>query len=759
MPRPAARIWLGAWTAFLFLCVGPTQAIADAPQAVSAVDYLRDVRPVLRSRCITCHGPMKQEAGLRLDAATLVLKGGDDGAVISPGQSNASRLIERVSAEDADERMPPKGPALTLREIEILKGWIGAGAHAPSGEIIAPTPREHWAFQPVRPPPIQEVKDRIWANNPIDQFVLAKLEARGWRPNPPASLQALLRRVYLDLIGLPPTPDEQEAYLQSSEPDAYEKLVASLLDQPAFGERYARHWLDVVRYADSNGYERDAAKPEVWRYRDYVIRAFNSDLPFDRFVLEQLAGDELADASADTMLATGFHRLGPWDDEPADVAADRFDQLDDIVNTTSQAFLGLTMGCARCHDHKFDPLSQRDYYSLVAVFNPLMRPRDGRKELTLPIATLAERRRLSDMESASLPQGYFLDEPSPPPPPTHLLLRGSPHQPADEVSPAVPAVLASQPVAFLSPDEFTSRRRLSLAQWLVADENPLTARVIVNRVWQWHFGEGLVRTPNDFGLSGERPTHPELLDYLAWWFVHEARWSLKKLHYLIVTSSTYQQSRESREECAAVDPDNRLLWRRSPARLEVETIRDSMLAVSGQLGTAIYGPPIYPFIPREALESHADKATIWPAYDERAAARRTVYAFTKRSLLVPLLEVLDLCDTTRSSPKRSVTTVPTQALTLFNSDFVVQQATHLARRLRLEAGEVLDAQIELAWRLALCRRPTADELTALRQFVRDEIDRGQSDHSETAKEAELKEAALVQLCRVLFNLNEFVYPD
>lgn len=742
--------------AIISLGLSNAQAKADAS---AAVDYLRDVRPLLRSRCVACHGPIKQEAGLRLDAAKLVVAGGDDGAVVTPGDSKGSRLIERVSAEDADERMPPKGPALAPREIELLKTWIDAGAPVPPGEIIAPTPREHWAFQPVHQTPLPEVKDRSWAKNPIDQFVLAKLEERGWQPNSPASPQALLRRVYLDLVGLPPTPDEQDAFLQSRETNAYDKLIASLLDRPAYGERYARHWLDVVRYADSNGYERDAAKPEVWRYRDYVIRSFNSDLPFDRFILEQMAGDELADASADTMIATGFHRLGPWDDEPADVAADRFDQLDDIVNTTSQAFLGLTMGCARCHDHKFDPLLQRDYYSLVAVFNPLVRPRDGRKELTLPIATLADRRNLSNAEKTSLPQGYFWDEPSTPPPPTNVLLRGSPHQPGDEVSPAVPAVLVSQGVTFLSPSEFTSRRRLSLANWLVADDNPLTARVIVNRVWQWHFGEGLVRTPNDFGLSGERPTHPDLLDYLAWWFVHEAHWSLKKLHYLIVTSSTYQQSRESREECADADPDNRLLWRRSPMRLEVEPIRDSMLAVSGQLDMTMYGPAIYPLIPREALESHADKTTIWPAYDERAAARRTVYAFTKRSLLVPMLEVLDLCDTTRSSPKRSVTTVPTQALTLFNSEFVVQQSNHLAQRLRAEVGDDLTAQIDRAWRLALCRRPTTDELAVMRKFICDENEQLRSERRVAANEAELTEAALVQLCRVLFNLNEFVYPD
>lgn len=726
--------------------------------AADPVDYLRDIKPLLRSRCVTCHGPITQEAGLRVDAARLILKGSDEGPVALPGKSKESSLIARISSTDPDERMPPKGAALTPAEIATLAAWIDSGAPVPADEPMTPSPREHWSFQPLRPVPVPAVRDANWSRNPIDRFVLAKLEARGWTPSPDAEPAALMRRAYLDLHGLPPTPAEQEAFLATTDTDAYENLVTTLLSQPAFGERYARHWLDVVRYADSNGYERDAAKPDVWRYRDYVIRAMNEDLPFNRFLVEQVAGDELADADFDSIVATGFHRLGPWDDEPADPTADRFDQLDDIVNTTSQSFLALTMGCARCHDHKFDPLTQRDYYSLVSIFNPLARPQNGRTELTLPAMLPGARRQLTDDQKKAAPQGYFLEEKGAPPK-THILLRGSPGNPGDEVTPAMPAILLAKPADFLSPGEHSSRRRLTLAQWLVEGENPLTARVIVNRVWQWHFGEGLVRTSNDFGFNGERPTHPELLDYLAGWFVHEADWSLKKLHHLIMTSRTYQQSRASRAECEAADPENRLLWRRSLQRLEVEPIRDSILAVSGQLDRTLFGPPMYPLIPREALESHADKTSIWPAYNERAAARRTVYAFTKRSLLVPLLEVLDLCDTTRSSPRRNVTTVPTQALTLFNSDFVLQQARHLADRLQAEAGDDLDRQIDLAWQLALARSPRDEERTAMRAFVADEIGTLRAERGATATEAELRDAARVQLCRVLFNLNEFVYPE
>ncbi|WP_197489229.1 PSD1 and planctomycete cytochrome C domain-containing protein [Planctomyces sp. SH-PL14] len=730
----------------------PGQAAADP------VDYLRDIKPLLRSRCVTCHGAITQEAGLRVDAAKLILKGSDEGPVALAGKSRESSLIARISSTDPDERMPPKGAPLTPAEIATLAAWIDSGAPAPADEPMTPSPREHWSFQPLRPVPVPAVRDASWSRNPIDRFVLSKLESRGWTPNPDAPPAALMRRAYLDLHGLPPTPAEQKEFLATADTDAYDRLVTTLLSQPAFGERYARHWLDVVRYADSNGYERDAAKPDVWRYRDYVIRAMNEDLPFDRFLLEQVAGDELADADFDSIVATGFHRLGPWDDEPADPTADRFDQLDDIVNTTSQSFLALTMGCARCHDHKFDPLTQRDYYSLVSIFNPLARPQNGRTELTLPAMLPGARRQLTDDQKKAAPQGYFFEEKGTPPK-THILLRGSPGNPGDEVAPAMPAILLARSVDFLSPGEHSSRRRLTLAEWLVERENPLTARVIVNRVWQWHFGEGLVRTSNDFGLNGERPTHPELLDYLAGWFVHEADWSLKKLHHLIMTSRTYQQSRAVRTEYEAADPENRLLWRRSLQRLEVEPIRDSILAVSGQLDRTLFGQPMYPLIPREALESHADKTSIWPAYNERAAARRTVYAFTKRSLLVPLLEVLDLCDTTRSSPRRNVTTVPTQALTLFNSDFVLQQARHLADRLQAEAGDDLDRQIDLAWQLALARAPRDEERQAMRAFVADEIQTLRAERGATATEAEVRQAARVQLCRVLFNLNEFVYPE
>ena len=791
--------------------------------AQAAPDYVEDIKPLLKNRCWNCHGSLKQKAGLRLDAGSLIHAGAEGASILGA----ESELIFRVTSRDEDERMPPEGVALSARQVETLKAWIAAGGPYPEGETIPAKPAEHWAFRPVARPEPPAVQNTDWPRNEIDHFILARLEARGWTPNPDATPQQLLRRAHLDLIGLPPTLAEQDAF----EIEAWPALIDDLLGRGGYGERYARHWLDVARYADSNAYERDGAKPEVWRYRDYVIRALNADTPFARFIVEQLAGDEIPGASTETVLATGFNRLGPWDDEPADFGVDRFDQLDDIVNTTSQAFLGLTMGCARCHYHKFDPLSQVDYYSMVAVFDPLTRPQAGRSELTryaappeqraklvardneisaaenaakklyddfatkflregrstlsadvqLAFLVLPEKRNREQKKSVSENEGKLAEEIAPDLPKelsekmnahnaritalraetpdvekgyfmeelplfdrqTRLLKRGNPETPGDAVQPAMPVALAGEQPAFPEPDKFTTRRRLTLAKWIASPDNPLTARVIVNRVWQWHFGEALVRTPNDFGLIGEPPDNQQLLDWLAHWFVHNAGWSMKALHHKIMTSRAYQMSRLINADCAAEDPENRSLWRQSYRRLEVEAIRDSMLFVSGQLDRKMYGPPMHPFVPRDALLNHADKASIWPEFNEAAASRRTVYAFIKRSLLVPMLEVLDLCDTTQTSPSRAVTTVPTQALTLLNGDFAVRQARHFANRLRAEAGEELNAQIDLAYRLALSREPADHERAAMRAF----------------HEHQPADEALTQMCRVVFNLNEFVYPD
>ncbi len=682
------------------------------PSALAGVapDYEKDIKPLLKERCVACHGAIKQKAGLRLDAGVLITKGGKHAAIVA-GKSGESLLMERVLAHGEDERMPPEGARLTAAQVEVLGRWIDSGAAYPLDEKIPKAPLEHWAFQPVRSPALPVVKDKAWGRNGIDAFVLARLEGQGMPPPAQAPPMALLRRLHLDLTGLPPTVAEQARFAQQATRASLEGVMDDLLTRPEYGERWARHWLDVVRYADSNGYERDAEKPFVWRYRDYVIEALNGDKPFDRFIVEQLAGDELPGRSAESTIATGFLRLGHWDDEPADPATDRYDQLDDIVSTTGQAFLGLTIGCARCHDHKFEPLATRDYYSLVAVFNPLERPRKGRVELTVPVGEV---------------ETYTWSESAAKVPATHVLLRGSPTRLGELVEPAVPAILVKQQPPFPPQGGATTQRRLGLAQWIASEDNPLTARVMVNRVWQQHFGQGLVQTANDFGVMGEPPSNPELLDWLAHWFMHEAQWSLKKLHRLILTSRTWQTSKT---------PDASMRYR----RLEVEAIRDSMLAVSGQLNPKRYGPAMKPSIPAAALEANTDKEKVWQVSDEREASRRSIYAFIKRGLVIPMLETLDLADTVSSCPQRQVTTVAPQALSLFNGDFVNQQAKHFAARLKREAGGEPAQQIALAWRLALCREPSAAESARMLAFLREE--------------------SLEQACRVVLNLNEFVYPE
>ncbi len=774
-------------------------------------DYETEVRPLLAKRCHACHGAQVQMSKLRLDRRAAALRGGESGVpAFEPGNSEASLLIRYVSGTEKKVVMPPAGPRLTEAEIGLLKRWIDGGAPWPGEETAAaPETRDkrldHWAFQKLVKPAVPEVNDRAWVRNPVDAFVLAKLEARGWKPAAEAARGDLLRRVHLDLIGLPPTIAEQDAYRGDLDAEA-----ARLLARSEYGERWGRHWLDVVRYGESNGYERDAIKPHVWRYRDYVIGAFNSGKPFNRFLVEQLAGDELPGANAETMIATGFNRLGPWDDEPADPAEDRFDQLDDVVSTTSQAFLALTLGCARCHNHKFEPLLTKDYYGMVAVFNGLERPRNGRTELDRPIGIRDEvdrfnqrEKKIADLREAArldwlgsgksalpaaavtafltaaaerteeqkqlvrdhtkayeqelkalpvetevdrlkkevpdLPRGYFLEETFRQIPKTHILVRGKPGVPGPEVGPLVPAVLAkAQPSFEPAAGARTSQRRLRFAEWLASPDNPLTARVIVNRVWQWHFGEGLVRTANDFGVMGDKPEHRELLDWLAVWFV-ENGWSIKKLNALIVQSSTYRMSKASNERYAAEDPENRLLWRRPMRRLEAEAILDSALAVSGRLNRRMYGPFVYPHMQKEALEGSSDPGKIWMPYDEQAASRRAVYYFVKRSLMVPLMEVLDLCDTVRSAPKRQTTAVAPQALQLFNGDFINRQAHHFASRLREEAGPDPARQVEHAFRLALARPPTATERSTMLAF--------------------LKTESLEQMTRVILNLNEFVYAN
>jgi mono/diheme cytochrome c family protein len=833
-----------AW--FSVVCAAmPSHAVAadavpagPAPSPEAVRFFEAKVRPVLVDNCFQCHGEKKQEDNLRLDSRAGIIAGGDQGPAVVPGKPEESLLIQAVK-HSPDLSMPPK-KQLPSEQIADLTRWVKSGAIWPDdGKPAAALPRKgmqitakdraHWAFQPVKVPPIPAVKNTAWVANPIDAFVLARLEAKGLSPNPPADKRQLVRRLYYDLTGLPPTTAEVEAFVADSSPNAYDALVDRLLDSPHYGEKWARHWLDLVRYAESNSYERDDSKPNVWRYRDYVIRSFDEDKPYDQFVREQLAGDELSGPTPDRLIATGYYRLGIWDDEPADRELARYNELDDIVATTSQVFLGLTVDCARCHDHKIDPIPQSDYYKLLSFFQNVTAYHNGdptdqlpivadsaarevynqsadelkrnRRQLHAAIVELDKKfRRLylaakvkddqadaasvakldfgrlilsdgqqilgkedfaryqqlrADLDSVMRQkpvgeQALGVTENGREAPDTFVLLRGNPQNHGDKVEPGFLTVLgAEKPVIPTpSPDAKSTGRRTALADWIVAGKNPLTARVMVNRIWQYHFGRGIVRSPNNFGTQGDKPTHPELLDWLAAEFVQQG-WRLKPLHRLIVRSNAYRMSSAGNVQALALDPTNDLFWRFDMRRLTAEEIRDSILAVSGTLNPKMFGPSIYPELPPEVLASQSVPGRNWGKSSPEEQSRRSIYIHEKRSLLMPLLEAFDLGETDRSNPVRFSTTQPTQSLQMLNGLFLNDQAAALAARLRKEAGGDVRQQVRLALILVTSRPPDESEIARGVKLIETLRSRDQAS----------EETALRLFCLMALNMNEFVYID
>ncbi len=724
-------------------------AVGAAPPAASPAAlafFETKVRPVLAENCFKCHGPQKHQGGLRLDSRAALLAGGDQGPAVVPGEPERSLLIKAVRHQDDDLKMPPT-KKLSPRQIDDLAQWVRLGVPWPGADQAPPATRSagefqirdgnraHWSFQPVRRPALPKVKDPAAAVNPVDAFVLARLEAKGLHLGPPATRRELIRRAYFDLLGLPPTPEEVDAFVHDERPDAWERLLDRLLASPHYGERWGRHWLDVVRFGQTHGYERDDEKPNAWRYRDYVIKAFNEDKPYDQFVREHLAGDEIEPITDDGKTATAFYRLGVWDDEPDDARQAEFDALDDVLSTAGEAFLGLTLGCARCHDHKFDPLGQEDYYSLLAFFrNVAPTKRDNPRPIQLPLA--AGGKTLAVTESG------------PEPPATHLLIRGNAATPGKLVGPRFPLMLcaskeAATPAIPKPPaGSKTSGRRRVLAAWVASADNPLTARVMVNRVWQHHFGKGLVATtPSDFGRNGAAPTHPELLDWLAADFV-EGGWRLKRLHKVVMTSRTYRQSSRVRDK-GAIDPDNALLWRQNLRRLEAEAVRDAVLAVSGRLNPEMGGRGIFPTLPPEVLSTQSRPGLGWGKSEPRQECRRSVYIFVKRTLGVPLLESFDFASPDKSVAARPTTTIAPQALILLNSSFMEEQSAAFADRL-LREGSDAPKKIDRAFRLALGRSPTPQEAQVARAYL--------------ARQPDYRQA-LARLCKLILNLNEFVYVD
>jgi hypothetical protein len=767
---------MNRWTLGCFLLLGTAYGAENPhpPSPEAAAFFETKIRPVLIENCFQCHSDKKQRGGLRLDSRAAILRGGDTGPAIVPAQPEKSLLIQAISQE-GDLKMPPS-KKLRAQQVADLTHWVKMGAPWPGAEKggvavpprgefqISEKDRAHWAFQPLRRPALPVVKNTAWAANPIDAFLLASLEAKGWQPNPPASKRTFIRRATYDLTGLPPTPEEVDAFVEDPSPRAYENLIDRLLNSPSYGEKWGRHWLDLVRFAETNSYERDGPKPNAWRFRDYVIRSFNADKPYDQFLREQLAGDELPERDADTLIATGYYRLGIWDDEPSDPLQARYDGLDDIVARTGQVFLGLTFDCARCHDHKIDPIPQKDYYRLLAFFHNitpyrnggptdevrlLTRP-DGRQGFEFIRPPLREPGKPRGKRPAALDNALCVCESGTKAPDTFVLVRGNPQVKGDKVEPAFPMILGGTDatISTSAAGTRTSGRRLVLANWIASRENRLTARVLVNRVWQYHFGRGIVRSPNNFGTQGDKPTHPELLDYLATEFMDRS-WRLKALHRLIMTSQAYQMSSAPNEAILKADPTNQLFWRFDMRRLSAEELRDTILMLAGTLNRKMYGPGVYPLMPAEVLAGQSMPGKGWGQSPPEEQARRSVYVHVKRSLLTPILERFDAAETDRSSPVRFVTTQPTQALLMLNSAFLQDQAALLAARLQKEVGSDRTKLVERALLLATARPPRQEE-------VQRGVDLIQSLEKRDGLRADV---ALSYFCLVVLNLNEFLYLD
>jgi hypothetical protein len=791
------------------------------------------------------------------------LKGGQHGPAIVPGDAAASRLYRHLTGQEQPQM--PMGGRLTDAQIAVIKAWIDNGAEwdqaaspaAPAEHKFTESQRNYWAFQKVTKPSVPPVKARNAIRNPIDAFVVAKLEAQNLKPNPPADKITLLRRAYFDLIGLPPSPEDAQAFLADNSPAAFEKVVDRLLASPQYGERWGRHWLDLARYADSAGFKADETRPNVWRYRDYVIQSFNQDKPYDRFVREQIAGDELYPNDPGALIATGFDRLWPDESNMANPILRRQEILNDITDTVGAVFLGMTYGCARCHDHKFDPILQKDYYRLQAFFanvrnedsasllmgeqatahdrqqvewenqtreirarmEAILAPvriektKEGigmfPKEAQEAIFTAPEQRTpmqwqmyyrsasrlptVSELERALRGEAkqnyadlkkelakYDSLKPADPPiaeamrdagreaPPTFLLSKGVWDAPLDEVQPGFLSILDPTPAKFTAPEGLNSTgRRTALANWLVDSNNPLTSRVMVNRIWQDHFGAGIVGTASDFGLMGDRPSDPQLLDYLAATFV-ENGWSIKKMHRLIMLSNVYQQSSAYQAEAANVDPDNKLLWRYGRHRLEGEVIRDSMLFAGGQLSLKMGGPGVFPPLPEGV--TRGSKYLAWkPETDAAEANRRSVYVFVKRNLRYPMFEAFDFPDTHESCPRRYATVSPTQPLVMMNDELVRDWSRQLAGRVLNDSGLSAEQQVERAFRVVFTRAPNDDERRAVLDFLNQQaagISERLAKNEKVSMPATIpagmepaRAAAFVDFCQALLNSNEFVYVN
>ena len=779
------------------------------PTAEQTAFFETSVRPVLVEHCHKCHGDKKQWANLRLDSRDAILRGGDSGVAVVAGKPAESLLIRAVKHEADVVAMPEEGK-LTERQIADLVKWVEMGVPYPEAPATATRTRDkdHWAFQSPVPQPLPVVKHAAWPQSAVDPFILAKVEAAGLAPTQIADMRTLIRRVTFDLTGLPPTPEEIEEFLADERPDACQRLVDRLLASPAYGERWGRHWLDVARYADSNGLDENVAHGNAYRYRDYVVASFNADKPLDTFIVEQLAGDLLPAESEpqrhEQLIATGFLSIGPKVLAEVDMAKMQMDIVDEQIDAVGRVFMGLTLGCARCHDHKFDPIDTADYYGLAGIFkstrtmetytkiakwneNPLpsdaatkmkaeyearhaakkkavadyvaaadnaareslaadAKPPEKLEEI-YPEATKAELKKLRDelaeieKNPPELPSAMGVTEDKIIDVAIHI--RGNPLKLGDVVPRHVPPVIAGPPTPQFSP---ASSGRQELAAWLVDARNPLTARVMVNRIWRWHFGEGIVRSTDNFGLLGEMPSHAELLDWLAQRLAADG-WSLKRMHRLVLASSTYQQSSAASSETIVADPENRLFSRASIRRLDAEEVRDSLLAVGGRLERTIGGSLL-------KVKNRAfffDHTSI--DLTDYHSNRRSLYLPVVRNNVYDLFQLLDFPDPAIPSGNRTTTTVAPQALLMLNSDLVMQSADELAGKLLAEPGD--DSQrLTRLYAVAYGREATAEERSANLAFLVD-VDGSLAGTEPDADKR--RRAAWTVLCHTVIAANEFIY--
>ena len=854
------------------LVVGVSAAAHAQTEPINFTDH---IRPIMERSCWNCHGEAAQLSDLDLSSREAALEGGVRGPAIVPGRAEDSWLFRVVAGLEAPQ-MPMSGDPLNDAELNAVRAWIDDGAHWDSGgvtsasaaltelerSVLPPDARDYWAFQiPSRP----TVPESDSFRHPIDRFLAKARDEAGVTAAPRADKVTLLRRAYLDLTGLPPTLDEIDEFLSDTERGAWDRLVERLLASPHYGERWGRHWMDIARYADSTGFEQDYRRPNAWRYRDYVIDAFNKDKPYNQFLREQIAGDEVDHVTDETLIATGFLRAGPRVQfREKDNPERRHDYLDDVLATIGRGVLGMTVHCARCHDHKFDPILQKDYYSMqasifgyvetdwplldledaklyqaanalideqqqplkdqistiegphrerlrikmikerfpenvqqavakpeaertpgeqllaaqVLSINPPRRDvaaalssaeKDEWQTLTDQIETLDAERPPEPAMAEIVTDGDYRFAPNGPgdeiigcpecrippdepgtflhteggpnykAPPSYFLIRGDPFSPGSETQPGFLSVATygDPPTAVPRPDGRTSGRRLALANWITSRDNPLTARVLINRMWHHHFGRGIVRTLDNLGKMGDAPTHPELLDWLAVEFVDRG-WSIKEMHRLLMTSEAYQMaSAVDNDANLSADVNNQWLWRYRGQRLEAEVVRDAIMTVSGGIDLTVGGEPIFPYIPQDILDASQGKGIWLNQPDGPDVWRRSVYVYRRRSLGFPFFDTFDLPDQNQTAAARNVSTVATQALTLMNNEFVLNQAELFAKRLENEAPNDVDRQIELAYRIALSRSPSVDETAVAKDLV---VDRSLSD-----------------LTNVILNLNEFLY--